>query len=250
MSPTNHYYWPGGSRRGTRTAAAAVTLALTGAGVLTYALLSTSPQPPLPTAAQSGTLSLPVTGAQAAQPLALAASQPEHVTIPSIGVDASVGALGLNADGTVQVPDEPASAGWYTGSASPGQVGAAVLLGHVDFMATGPAVFYDLGALKPGAQITVTRADGSTPTFTVTAVREFPKSEFPTAEVYEPNANAAQLRLITCGSWDSDQHAYTGNTVVFATLTALTDQPAAAPTPAPTATDQVPFHARTEMEPR
>jgi sortase (surface protein transpeptidase) len=146
-------------------------------------------------------------------------SEPTRLRIPSIDVDAAVDELGVDPDGSVQVPGKPDDAGWYTGSASPGQIGAAVLLGHVDFARTGPAVFYRLGALKPGAAILVARQDGSTAAFTVDAVREFPKSDFPTDEVYGPTDASAQLRLVTCGSWDPDQHKYVGNTVVFATLT-------------------------------
>jgi sortase (surface protein transpeptidase) len=164
------------------------------------------------------------------------------VRIPSIGVNAAVDLLGLNADGTVQVPSAPDDAGWYRGSAAPGLPGAAVLLGHVDFASTGPAVFYRLGEVKPGAAVLVTRKDGTTATFTADAVREFPKDAFPTDEVYGPTDGDAELRLITCGSWDPDQHEYVGNTVVFATL-----DPPASPGSAPAA--RVPA-ARKHPQPR
>ena len=51
--------------------------------------------------------------------------------------------LGLNSDGTVQVPPlgNHNLAGWYDGSVTPGQDGSAVILGHVDNYA-GPSVFY------------------------------------------------------------------------------------------------------------
>lgn len=207
--------------------AGAALLAGAGATALGVALNSASTPPPSPTAAQSGTLSQAAPPhAAPAQPLALTSAKPVKVTIPAIGVDATVDSLGLNADGTVQVPDQPMDAGWYDGSATPGQIGAAVLLGHVDFKTTGPAVFYRLGALKPGDPVTVAREDGTSATFTVTAVREFPKDAFPTAEVYQATGGAAELRLITCGSWDANQGAYTGNTVAFATLTAVSRPPA------------------------
>jgi sortase (surface protein transpeptidase) len=196
-------------------------LAVGGSSAIAYALVTAPTPPPQPTAAQAGTLHqngarhLHTNTARAAMP----ASPPTRVRIPSIDVNAVVDVLGLNTDGTVEVPSLPDDAGWYSGSATPGQIGAAVLLGHVDFVNTGPAVFYRLGELKPGAAISVARKDGSTAAFTVDAVREFPKSDFPTDEVYGPTGGTAQLRLITCGSWDADQHKYVGNTVVFATLT-------------------------------
>lgn len=195
-------------------------LAIGGSSAIAYALVAAPTPPPQPTAAQAGTLH-PADAHHlrpTATPTQMPASPPTRVRIPSIDVNAAVDALGLNSDGTVEVPGKPDDAGWYSGSAAPGRIGAAVLLGHVDFVSTGPAVFYRLGELKPGAVIFVARKDGSTVAFTVDAVREFPKSDFPTDQVYGPTDGSAQLRLITCGSWDPDQGKYVGNTVVFATL--------------------------------
>ncbi len=206
-----------------------VLLAACGSGAIAYALLTAPTPPPQPTAAQAGTLPPARSGHRPAStaPPSMPASPPTRLRIPSLDLDAQIDTLGLNTDGTVQVPTIPDHAGWYDGSATPGQTGAAVLLGHVDFASTGPAVFYRLGEVKPGATILVARRDGSTATFTATAVREFPKSDFPTDEVYGATDGTAELRLITCGSWDPDQHAYVGNTVVFAGLA----RPAAAPHP-------------------
>ncbi|MBR7838631.1 class F sortase, partial [Actinospica durhamensis] len=170
-----------------------------------------------------------------ASPVSMPASPPTRLRIPSIGVDAAVDELGLNTDGTVAVPGVPNDAGWYNGSATPGQTGASVLLGHVDFVGTGPAVFYRLGELKPGETIVVERKDGSSATFSVDAVREALKSDFPTQEVYGPTDGTAQLRLVTCGDWDSGQHKYVGNTIVFATLVPPHPASAAASTKASTA---------------
>ena len=88
----------------------------------------------------------------------LARSEPVSVDIPAIGVDSRLLHLGLNADGTVQVPSLVTSASlaaWYKYSATPGQVGASVIEGHVDTY-QGPAVFFRLGALHPGDQIEAT----------------------------------------------------------------------------------------------
>jgi hypothetical protein len=216
-----------------------VLLATGGSGAIAYALLTAPTPPPQPTVAQAGTLDPASSGHDRVSvlPPHMSTSRPIRVSIPSIGVDAAIDLLGLNKDGTVEVPGEPAHAGWYSGSATPGQIGSAVLLGHVDFVTTGPAVFYRLGELEPGAAVLVAREDGTTAQFTVNAVREYPKSNFPTQEVYGPVKDSAQLRLITCGSWDSDQHAYTGNTVVFATLAA--PRTSASTTATPRATGDV-----------
>ncbi len=109
--------------------------------------------------------------------------------------------------------DEP---GWYDGSPTPGELGPAVILGHVDSARSGPAVFYDLAALLPGDTIGVTRADGTTVTFRVDEVARYPKRAFPTEAVYG-DLDHAGLRLITCGGdFDRSAGSYEDNIVVYA----------------------------------
>ncbi len=114
-------------------------------------------------------------------------------------------------------PNLPAFAGWYARGTPPGAPGTAVLTGHLDTPA-GPAVFYRLGALTPGAGIAVERADGRTALFTVDAVEEYPKDRFPDDRVYG-GSGRPELRLITCGGDWSGDTGYRANTVVYATLT-------------------------------
>jgi hypothetical protein len=148
-------------------------------------------------------------------------SLPVLVDIPAIGVHAKVLRLGVNTDGTLQVPSLATSAdkaAWYKYSATPGQVGASVIEGHVDSY-DGPAVFFRLGALRPGNTIDVTLADGDTAIFRVTGVREYPKDKFPSTRIYGTTHYAA-LRLITCGGdFDPATGHYLSSTVVFASLT-------------------------------
>ncbi len=149
----------------------------------------------------------------------LPGSPPTRIRIPSIGVDAPLTGLGLGRDGSLEVPP-PARrdlAGWYRDGTTPGAVGTAVVVGHVDH-ASGPAVFYRLGALHRGAAIEVRRADGRTAVFTVHAVEVYGSEGFPDARVYGPSARA-ELRVITCGGGYSPRTGYEGNVVVFAHLT-------------------------------
>jgi sortase (surface protein transpeptidase) len=144
---------------------------------------------------------------------------PVKLTIPSIGVKTSLIHLGLQANGSLQVPSlaQVNEAGWYTESPRPGAIGAAVIAGHVDTY-HGAAVFYWLRNLKPGAKVYVTRADGTIAEFSVTRVQEYPKAAFPTSIVYggEPDA---ELRLITCGgTFDSTTGHYLSNVIAYATL--------------------------------
>ncbi len=111
-------------------------------------------------------------------PVTLARSTPTTLNIPTIGVSVSLSALGLNADGTVQVPTDFQQPGWYKLGPSPGQMGSAVILGHVDSY-RGPAVFFQLRSLQAGDPVDVTLADGATAHFVLSAVAMYPKTQFP-----------------------------------------------------------------------
>ena len=194
---------------------AGVALILGGIVALGVTFLSQQ-HAPQPSAAARGAIG------PAGQGPSLPRSVPVSVEIPAIGVTSKLLHLGLNTDGTIQVPSLVTSAGeaaWYEYSATPGQIGASVIEGHVDSY-QGPAVFYRLGALRPGDTIYVTLADGTTAIFRVTGVREYPKSNFPAKAIYGATDYAA-LRLITCGGvFDYATGHYLSSTVVFASLTA------------------------------
>ena len=192
---------------------AGVLLIMAGTSAVGLAVASQvhAPQPSL---AQAGVIG------GSSQGLSLARSVPVSVRIPAIGVDSKLLRLGLNADGTVQVPSIRTSAGlaaWYKYSATPGQIGSSVIEGHVDSQ-QGAAVFFRLGALRRGDAIDVRLADGVTAVFRVTGVREYSKSRFPAKAVYGTTDFAA-LRLITCGgAFDYATGHYRSSTVVFASL--------------------------------
>jgi hypothetical protein len=163
-------------------------------------------------------------GARTAAPgPALARSLPISISIPAIGVSSRLLYVGLNPDGTIQVPplnDPPLTneAAWYKYSPTPGQLGPSVIEGHVDSLSGGPSVFFRLGALEPGDLVYITLADRQVAVFKITGVRLYPKDQFPTSTVYG-NTDYAGLRLITCGgSFDEQGHHYRSNIVAFASL--------------------------------
>ena len=146
-----------------------------------------------------------------------APAAPVKLTIPAIGVRNSVVDLGLQPNGSLQVPLSTGVVGWYSGSPRPGAVGSSVLAGHVDSK-SGPGVFYWLSMLRPGDRVYVSRADGTMAVFNVTKVQTYPKDAFPTSAVYGPTPDA-ELRLITCGgAFDSTSGHYLNNVVAYATL--------------------------------
>ncbi|MCJ1676589.1 class F sortase [Streptomyces sp. APSN-46.1] len=155
----------------------------------------------------------------AAKP-ALARSEPQKITIPSLGVSSTLETLRQNQDGTMQTPKDPGLAGWYEPGPTPGSQGPAVIAGHVTWNGAA-AVFEKLKTMKAGDTIKVTRRDNKTATFTVDRVAEYPKAEFPTLEVYK-NLDHAGLRLVTCGGdFDPKKHYYDSNVVVFARMTGI-----------------------------
>ena len=129
--------------------------------------------------------------------------------------------LGVKPDGTMQVPPlqrTPSAAAWYKYSVTPGQIGTSVIEGHVDSK-QGPAVFFRLGALRPGDLVNVRLADGITAVFRVTGVRQYLKAKFPAETVYRDATRFAALRLITCGGdFDYATSQYLSSTVVYAFL--------------------------------
>jgi sortase (surface protein transpeptidase) len=145
-------------------------------------------------------------------------SAPVTLTIPRLNLNASFEApLGLNPDKTVEVPKDYQKVGWYSLGPTPGEVGSAVILGHVDSV-DGPAVFYSLPSLKEGDTIEVTRADGSVARFAVTDKKLYDQDTFPTELIYG-EVDGAQLRLVTCtGLFDKGAMRYSHNYVVFARL--------------------------------
>jgi hypothetical protein len=172
-----------------------------------------TPTPALPTTALPTPVATPTPEAPH-----LSRSTPIRLQIPAIGVDTALMELGLLPDGTLEVPPNGFPAGWYNGGPTPGELGPAVIAGHVDW--TGPAVFYNLHKLQPNDRVTVTRMDGSVAVFSVSQVQEFPKDAFPTARVYGDIGSAA-LRLITCGGVFNHQTGhYVDNIIVFATFVA------------------------------
>jgi hypothetical protein len=174
--------------------------------------------PQAPTAPDSG--SAGAARSPATRGPLLARSVPVRLDVPAIGVHTSLQRIGLTAAHTIQTPPlgRDSHAYWLTVSPTPGELGPATIIGHVDSAAYGPGVFFRLGALRQRDTISVTRADGHVAIFAVERVVEYPKAKFPTQAVYG-NLDHAGLRLITCGGiFDASQHSYESNIVVFAAL--------------------------------
>ena len=157
-------------------------------------------------------------GGPAAKPIAR--STPTKISIPAIGVSAPVDKVGLAPDGAIGVPplSDNNLVGWYSGGPAPGQLGPAVIVGHVDGP-SGKSVFYRLGQLKPGEKVRLDLANHHVALFTIYSVEYYPKGKFPGDRVYGDMSRPG-LRLITCGgSYLGGSAGYADNIVVYASMT-------------------------------
>lgn len=166
-----------------------------------------------PVGAASAVLARPYVAA----PPVLAAPAPIAISIPAMGLEQPLVSLGLEPDGSMEVPRAFDAVGWFRRGPRPGENGPAVIAGHVDSK-TGPAAFYRLSELEAGDEVRVTREDGSVARFVVEDSQRFAKRSFPTERVFGPTAGP-ELRLVTCtGAFDRSRRSYVENLVVFATL--------------------------------
>jgi sortase (surface protein transpeptidase) len=162
---------------------------------------------------------VPVTQtAPTSKPQTLGKSLPTHITIASQDIDVDLIPVGLNPDGSMETPPVlDWVAGWYKYSPTPGELGPAVIVGHVDSY-EGISVFWTLRNVQAGDTIDVAREDGSLAHFQVTQLAQYDQQNFPSDKVYG-NTTDAELRVITCGgTFDTSTGHYTQNTVVYATL--------------------------------
>ena len=145
------------------------------------------------------------------------ASPPVTLEVPALGLDTLLAGVTKGRSVQLQVPEDPHRAAWYTEGPAPGDLGPAVLVGHVSGP-DGPGVFARLHQLEAGDEIRVLRADGTLATFFVDTVESYAKRDFPTELVYVGTPGQAALRLITCDGYDPATGLFDDNYVVYATL--------------------------------
>ena len=131
-----------------------------------------------------------------AQPTESPVARPTVVEVPAIDVRAEILKVGLNQDGSMEVPPF-GSAGWYRKGPRPGQPGPAVVVAHVDSY-KGPDVFFRLHELRRGDRVIVHRADGSAGRWSVVRSEQTPKDELPVERIWNDTRRPV-LRLVTCG---------------------------------------------------
>jgi LPXTG-site transpeptidase (sortase) family protein len=142
-------------------------------------------------------------------------ADPVLIKIPSLGVVAAIKKVGMTPDGFMDVPKLPFDTAWYGLGPRPGEIGSAVIDGHVDWKNGSSAIFTNLHLLKPGDKVVVQDIAGAVTTFTVRLSRTYdPRAYAP--EVFTSDDGRAHLNLITCeGVWDNVAQGYSQRLVVF-----------------------------------
>ena len=141
--------------------------------------------------------------------------EPTGVTMPEIGVDATLVPVGLRSDQAMEVPAF-GLAGWYAEGPRPGRPGPSVIVGHVDSY-SGPDVFHRLSELVAGDRVRVVYDSGDSVDFVVLRSERIAKDELPVASIW-PHTDDRLLALITCGgTFDRSSRTYEDNIVVYAT---------------------------------
>lgn len=153
----------------------------------------------------------PPTTAFTAQP----PSDPQRLAIPALAVDAAVVPVGLEADGSMEIPGV-SETGWFETGPRPGApFGSVVIAAHVDYGGA-PGVFFDLRTLEVGSEVTVTDEAGQPLTYVVTERFQVGKADLPSDELFR-TSGAPMLTLITCGgAFDRGEGHYQDNIVVRA----------------------------------
>lgn len=142
---------------------------------------------------------------------------PARIRIPFIGVDSAIENVGLDSSGIMAAPKDYWKVGWFEPGARPGQLGSAVMAGHLD-STTGQAIFWELHKLQPGNRVYVADKAGHELVFEVTGSAVYPYNNAPLAKIFGDNS-ARQLNLITCnGLFDRLAHNYDKRLVVFSRL--------------------------------
>jgi hypothetical protein len=139
---------------------------------------------------------------------------PVRLVIPKMGLDAPILALGPAADGSMQAPVAGGPSNpiygdvyWWDAGSMPGQVGNAVLAGHINRPDGSPASFGNLNVLNPGNQLRLVTAGGNILAFVVTA-KDAPLvytrgDDDPTIESIFGPSLTPNLNLLTCwGKWN------------------------------------------------
>lgn len=144
--------------------------------------------------------------------------RPTILKIPSLNLEAPIEHVAKAADGSMDVPKLPFNVAWYELGSRPGEIGSAVIAGHVNWKDETKAIFSDLHNLKPGDRITIEDDQKIMVTFVVQR-SEIYNADADATDIFISSDGKARLNLITCsGEWNKQTDTYSQRLVVFAEI--------------------------------
>jgi len=142
---------------------------------------------------------------------------PRTISIPEIKVNAKIEHLALTTQkGILEAPFEWGDVAWYSLSARPGNVGHAIMFGHLDSTCC-PAVFWNLKKLKVGQRIWI-HYKSKTLHFRIMWVKEYPNTHLPTKFMYGRTTQRGLILYTCAGVFHYDGSGYDHKTFVYARL--------------------------------
>ena len=146
-------------------------------------------------------------------------SLPKRLIVPTLGIDANVQYVTVNAKGNMGTPNNFTDVSWYKPGTEPGKVGSAVMAGHVDNGLSLAGVFKKLDTIQVGDDVYVQETNGTKLHFKVEKVTSYPYTEVPVQAIFTSSDGSKRLNLITCvGAWVPGQKTYDRRLVVYTKL--------------------------------
>lgn len=150
------------------------------------------------------------------KPVEAEIGMPKRIKIPNLKIDALIERVSLAKDGSMAVPKDPLNAGWYELGVRPGEIGSAVIDGHVNWWNGATGVFADLNNVKEGDRISVQDEINGITSFVVRQIRIY-DAVSNASDVFNSSDGKSHLNLITCtGAWNKREKQYSKRLIVFA----------------------------------
>lgn len=141
---------------------------------------------------------------------------PVRLKIAAISVNAPIEKVSVTKAGAMGIPKDPMDAAWFSPGPRPGEMGNAVIDGHLNWYQGATGVFAKLRSVKPGDRIMVVDESRKEVAFVVRDIRTYAAGADAT-DVFRSTDDGSHLILITCdGAWDAHAKQYSKRLVVFA----------------------------------
>lgn len=143
--------------------------------------------------------------------------RPTRLALAGVSQGAAVERVETQADGVLDLPEDPGHVGWWEGGALAGEAyGTVVIAGHVDSAHQGLGFFARLLAVEVGQEVTLT-GSGLRQRYRVRAVHDVPKADLAVATDPFSQDVRGRLVMVTCsGAFDRRTGSYEQNRLVYA----------------------------------